>query len=825
MSHEPTQQELEQLRNAILARRKIDAIKLYRKFSGCDLKEAKNYIDTLTSALEQSHPERIQSKPKGWSAITVGLFLVVLAGFLLFLARLNAAERNSAPTDSSLPRLQQVLDSKQDLWGLAAMRQTNGASYEFFEKLLPPLRYVNAAFRHYPIVLSAPGAPVKARLTSNGSAINAAANLGTWKDAGVPITFFVGTNEQVYGEDLRQLDGPFYDDGYLPVVHLSYENNGDVYEQETFAATESPLAEQGVVFVQFKVSREPPIGRLCAKLYSKVPLHVVDGVVRDTNGAALVWFGKDWNWDATNKMLVATLARGKASLAMATAPFASSNTAVVNNSDYSTQKMKCIAQWESLLSRVMTVRVPEPMVNAACKSTIVGSFMLLRGDHMNYSAGNAYDVMYEVECGDVVRALMRSGMQDQAKKMIPPLLDYGVNPGLRFHDAAFKLQLVADYYWFTRDLDFVREQKPRWWPSVEILCKERDANNGLLPAEDYCGDIHDKVFSLNSNANGWRGLRDIVAILEAMNEPKEAIRVSGVAKKLREATLSAVDKSERRDVQPPFLPIALFGAEKPYDVLTSSMLGSYWNLMIPFVIGARVFDQGSEREGWMLRYLEQHGGICMGMIRFHQHSGLFANEDGLDDCFGLRYTDALFRRDEPELALVSFYGKLAQGMTRITFLSAEGTGLKPLDEFGRPMYLPPTSTGAGFFLNMLRSLLVQDYDLDNSGKPETLRLLFATPKRWLEDGKEIVVKNAPTAFGDVSVHVKSRLNKGEVLADVTLPQRNPVKKMLMRIRLPDGWKIVSAKSDSTSLEADEQGTMDISKMTGSFTVRLKVKKI
>src|SRR6266699_4477887 len=75
---------------------------------------------------------------------------------------------------SELPTLEQALASKQDLWGLAAMRQPNGPSYEFFEKLLPPLRYVNAAFRHYPIVLSAPSAAIKARLISNGSGVNLA---------------------------------------------------------------------------------------------------------------------------------------------------------------------------------------------------------------------------------------------------------------------------------------------------------------------------------------------------------------------------------------------------------------------------------------------------------------------------------------------------------------------------------------------------------------------------------------------------------------------------------------------------------------------------
>jgi len=45
------------------------------------------------------------------------------------------------------------------------MQQPNGASYEFL-KTSATAAFVNAAFRYYPIVLSAPNAAVKARLIS-----------------------------------------------------------------------------------------------------------------------------------------------------------------------------------------------------------------------------------------------------------------------------------------------------------------------------------------------------------------------------------------------------------------------------------------------------------------------------------------------------------------------------------------------------------------------------------------------------------------------------------------------------------------------------------
>jgi hypothetical protein len=178
----------------------------------------------------------------------------------------------------------------------------------------------------------------------------------------------------------------------------------------------------------------------------------------------------------------------------------------------------------------------------------------------------------------------------------------------------------------------------------------------------------------------------------------------------------------------------------------------------------------------------------------------------------------LLRRDEPERALVSFYGMLAQGFTRNTFVAGEGSSLTPLDEYGRQFYCPPNSAGNAHFLQMLRYLLVQDWDLDDDGKPETLRLAFATPKRWLEEGKTIKVERAPTAFGPVSFRLESHLSRGEIIAAIDPPHRNRPKSILFRARVPDGWQIISANIENQNLQPDPFGTVDLSSLTTKATV-------
>jgi hypothetical protein len=208
----------------------------------------------------------------------------------------------------------------------------------------------------------------------------------------------------------------------------------------------------------------------------------------------------------------------------------------------------------------------------------------------------------------------------------------------------------------------------------------------------------------------------------------------------------------------------------------------------------------------------------MGMTRVQSNRGYWINTQNIDDLYVTRYALALLERDEPDRALVTFYGKLAQGMTRDTFIDGEVSSIVPLDEFGRQMGLPPNSTANASFLQQLRYLLVQDYDLDDDGRAETLRLGFATPRRWLEDGKEISIGRAPTQFGEVSFRIKSDLADGEVTADVQLPPRAP-KRILLRLRLPAGWTIDSANVPSIGPE-----TLDLTGQVGQCHVVARVRR-
>ncbi len=319
-------------------------------------------------------------------------------------------------------------------------------------------------------------------------------------------------------------------------------------------------------------------------------------------------------------------------------------------------------------------------------------------------------------------------------------------------------------------------------------------------------------------------MRDLSAVLAATGDSADASRYGVNAAQFKKAVLTAIDKSVNRRTTPPFVPVALCADEPPHDPITANRIGNYWNLVIGYVIGSGIFPPGSAEETWIPHYMEQHGGLCMGMLRAGGGYVFWTSSARINPLYGTRYTLDTLRRDDPERALVSFYGMLAQGFTPNTFVSAEGCSLSAADSRGRFFYCPPNSAANAHFLSMLRNLLVQDWDLNDDGRPETLRLLFATPKRWLEDGKSITVERAPTAFGPVSVHVESYLSRGELVADLDLPQRNTPKHTLLRLRVPDGWHVTSAKVGNQTFSVDERGTVDISSLKGRTTIRFAARQ-
>ena len=282
-----------------------------------------------------------------------------------------------------------------------------------------------------------------------------------------------------------------------------------------------------------------------------------------------------------------------------------------------------------------------------------------------------------------------------------------------------------------------------------------------------------------------------------------------------------------------FVPVSLLDedAREPYEPITATTEGSYWLLVAPNSYAPGFFGPGGESEA-ILRYLHNHGAILMGMLRFNYlgipigsckvHGWTGMRSSGVDNVYAVSYARFLADNDKADRLVMTLYGKLAHGMTRGTFVSAEGEEVDVCgDDYFRSMYLPPNSTNNSLFLHTLRLMLLRE-TTDDRGVAEHLHLAAATPRSWLEDGKGIQVKGAPTLFGLISYTIDSRLGEGFIDVQVDISRTEPIACLYLRLRTPGRRKIehisVQGNPALDSLVDDE--TILLQNATGKLEIRV-----
>lgn len=132
---------------------------------------------------------------------------------------------------------------------------------------------------------------------------------------------------------------------------------------------------------------------------------------------------------------------------------------------------------------------------------------------------------------------------------------------------------------------------------------------------------------------------------------------------------------------------------------------------------------------------------------------------------------AYLLRDDPKAAIRAFYSYMACAFSH--------SALEPVEHrWTWGQYFGPPSTDGAWF-ELYRNMLIRERDDDS------LLLLQATPRKWLAEGQKIEVQRAPTYYGELSMTVESHAAAGVLTARIDLPQRRPLKRLLVRFRHPE----------------------------------------
>jgi hypothetical protein len=327
---------------------------------------------------------------------------------------------------------------------------------------------------------------------------------------------------------------------------------------------------------------------------------------------------------------------------------------------------------------------------------------------------------------------------------------------------------------------------------MELENGQQPLHWGLLPKWAYGGDILDVLcYPIFPNLCCWRGLVDTAWALEQMGDRETARRYRADAREYRTAIDRAIEGSYRTNQEPPFLALKLYGTE-PDEQL------DYYQLFAGCLLDVEAFESGNRHAHWIADYLEDSNRMFCHLPRF-RHLGPGA----LDAIYGKGYWLNLLHEDAVRDYLLAFYAYLAFNLEHETFVSRESNVLYPSDLHQRSAYpaadiTDPLVCASAVALHLVRHMLVTEERGAAGDYSGNLLLLPGAPRAWLQDGKEIRLREMPTHFGPMGLAVHSHAGKRRIEARFTPPTRYPCQSVKLRLRHPDGHPLKSVRVNGKS---------------------------
>jgi hypothetical protein len=725
-------------------------------------------------------------------------------------------------------RVERALRARKDVWGQELLATPGGPTYDGVRRYLKPLLLAKAANRRrltesgvYYVPFAEPGvggAGTVALHVADGSQVLSQRADGRSLTIGVG-----GDGRERFGSCLARLEPPRLFAGFLPILETQYvDATGVHYRQESFAAR-IPETRSLVSFVRVTADARRASGGTSEVRFTPSERGLaVDGRRLVRGGDTHLFFSPGGSFDGSGvKYAVAAGGAYTVYAAWLSRP-GPSRPLTVERSSYEHARQSVRDFWERRLAEAASIVVPEGRVVAAERNLLIQDLELT----WRYSIGNAYEEFSFPEGVDVAQVMSEWGLANVGKAILRTSLTRARRPYPNWK-AGQKLVGFALHYRLFRDRSLIDRATPVLRGYVDALASQIAASpRGMLHRERYSSDIPDSVLGLHSQAVVWRGLREMAQVWEQTGHVSLAARCRSLAARLEAGVRRAVRESQRKLPDGSlFLPARLLDAEEtPYDTLTASRSGSYWNLVMPYALASGLFAPGSAEARGALGYMLGHGSRLLGLVRAGGYA-LYGKTprypvSGTDEVYGLNVARFLADNDQADQLVLSLYGHLAAAMTEGTFVSGEGASVAPLaGEYYRSMYLPPNGASNATFLATLRLMLVHE-TVDRNGVPQGLELGYSTPRAWLRPGAKIDVRGVPTSFGPISFSIRSAEHWVRISLDV--PGRVPLRSLTLRLRLPGTSRISSVALDGHPFRRFDpaRGTIELPPRPGRLNLRV-----
>ncbi|MET3879663.1 hypothetical protein [Chitinophaga sp. OAE865] len=454
---------------------------------------------------------------------------------------------------------------------------------------------------------------------------------------------------------------------------------------------------------------------------------------------------------------------------------------------YSTARKATIQYWENWMNKGASFKVPEEAVNNLYRANLWHALSLPR--HTTDSTGNRHidlpytnigygqkDAMWPINQAVYVDYMIYGlrGYEQIAQEEIASMYKTQQQPDGRMAGNANwgvyspgHLYAVAQNYLLTGNRESFESLLPQ---SLKTL----DWCMAQLAKANKTGLIEQPLNDLTTAKREWAfiqayfggGLEAFGKALALYGHPR-ANEVRAAAAKMKK---DVTQEFSRSSVRSPVVQLedGTWINYVPTDALTPRRIMEEW---YPTDVDCGALHMSR------LGVIDPHSWLTTALLHDQEDNLLFKNQGAANEPVYVQQGNTYLLRDEPKAVIRSFYSLMACG-----FSHGQLTPLEHRWAWGQ-YYGPPSTDGAWF--EIYRKMLLNELGGD------TLIIGQAVPGEWLQKGKQIEVKNAPSYFGPVSFTITGENDQHQITATVQLAKRNPPKELLVRFRHPGNKQIRS----------------------------------
>jgi hypothetical protein len=486
----------------------------------------------------------------------------------------------------------------------------------------------------------------------------------------------------------------------------------------------------------------------------------------------------------------------------------------LNLADVPTARAATEKYWHAVLAPAMQIETPDELLNNVIRSSQVRCLIAARNEADGariapWIAAMAYGPL-ESEAHSVIRGMDFLGHQDFARRGLEYYIHrYNTNgfltTGYTTFGTAWHIWTLAEHYELTGDQAWLRKHTSELRRVGDWILRQREKTkhtgpddlpapeSGLMPP----GVLADwNAFAYYFMMNGYyhAALKSLGTALASIGDTRASAYTRG-AQELQQDILRAYRWTQaqsqvlplRNGTWIPLYPSQVHSPGKLADFFPGDDAGRSWaydtELGAHQLVPGGVFPPNDLEVTRMLDHMEDVQFLGEGWFDYPavENAKDWFNLGGfakVQPYYG-RNAEIYAMRDEVKPFLRSYFNSLA------SLLNVE---VLTLWEHFRHSGAWDKTHETGYFLHQTRTMLLQERGKD-------IWLAPFIPSEWLQSGKTLEVRNAPTQFGPVSFKLASGQDAGKVEVSITPPVRTRPEQLVVRLRHPKGRAIQSVQVD------------------------------